>query len=360
MAPLCTRVIPQQNEEAVMENEANSDSDAESLSSDDDSFYEIPDQVNLHQQFYANDDSLIQLLQRTTGKEELSEITELKLRAMSEEISLSRINGLVPNLTTLNLDGSSLTSLRELGCSLNKLKVLRVCYCGISSLDGILGFTSLKELYVSYNHIQNIGMCTSLPHLEILDLRRNNICAIGSVEFLSTCPKLRNLTLAENQLTSTSNYRNQILGMIPQLRVLDGIPCGAHGIRCNELNPSDSETTSESSISEHEPTPPESLLLSFTQSANSTSDSQPLPTIPDTETRNSHASSLTSGAVLCGSIAKSLRSKRLGREGGAGLRILSPVHTPGFGPVVKMEKSDAMQASKTWRREAAKLRHETS
>jgi hypothetical protein len=38
------------------------------------------------------------------------------------------------------------------------------------SLDGTFGVTSLRELYASNNMVADVGPCSSLPHIRIIDL----------------------------------------------------------------------------------------------------------------------------------------------------------------------------------------------
>jgi hypothetical protein len=60
---------------------------------------------------------------------------------------------------------------RELGCGLTGLRVLRVTRCGLDSLDGTFGLSSLTELYAAYNRVQDIGYLACLPTIEYIDLR---------------------------------------------------------------------------------------------------------------------------------------------------------------------------------------------
>jgi Leucine-rich repeat (LRR) protein len=61
---------------------------------------------------------------------------------------------------------------RDLGCGLRFLNVLKVSRCGLQSLDGTFGLTSLRELHASHNMVDDVGPCASLPHIRIIDLRK--------------------------------------------------------------------------------------------------------------------------------------------------------------------------------------------
>lgn len=43
--------------------------------------------------------------------------------------------------------------------------------CGLDSLDGTFGLSSLTELYAAYNRVQDIGYLACLPSIEYIDLR---------------------------------------------------------------------------------------------------------------------------------------------------------------------------------------------
>lgn len=76
----------------------------------------------------------------------------------------------LPNLVALNLDGSALTSLRDLGCDLN-IKYLNVSRCGLRSFDGINSFDTIEHLVADDNQILNILQLSGLSNLRTLSLR---------------------------------------------------------------------------------------------------------------------------------------------------------------------------------------------
>lgn len=67
---------------------------------------------------------------------------------------------------------TSISIFRDLGCGLTSLTRLRVSRCGLQSLDGTFGLTSLRELHASNNMVEDVGPCSSLPHIRIIDLRK--------------------------------------------------------------------------------------------------------------------------------------------------------------------------------------------
>lgn len=77
-----------------------------------------------------------------------------------------------PLLRELTLDGSYVSSLRDLGCGLKNLKILRVNRCSLTSFDGTFGLESVEELYAAGNAIENLCHCSFLPNIRVLDVRR--------------------------------------------------------------------------------------------------------------------------------------------------------------------------------------------
>ncbi|XP_045342424.1 leucine-rich repeat-containing protein 56 isoform X8 [Leopardus geoffroyi] len=141
----------------------------------------------------------------------LARVDDLRLVGMLEmcvstrESSLGNFGVHLPNLSQLKLNGSCLGSVRDLGTSLGRLRVLWLARCGLTDLDGIGCFPVLKELYVSYNNISDLSPLCLLEQLEVLDLEGN------SVEVLEQVPP-------------GYNYRAEVRKLIPQLRVLDEVP----------------------------------------------------------------------------------------------------------------------------------------
>lgn len=102
----------------------------------------------------------------------MASVTQVKLQVIAVDICLQHINIHLPQLMDLNLEGSVLSSLRDLGCGLNNLKILRVSRCGLTSLDGLFGLQSLEELYAPNNTIEDLSPCTFLPNIKHIDLKR--------------------------------------------------------------------------------------------------------------------------------------------------------------------------------------------
>lgn len=61
---------------------------------------------------------------------------------------------------------------RELGANMQRLHVLRLGRCKLSSLDGILSFGNLIEFSAPENVITDIGLLGYLPKIMIIDISR--------------------------------------------------------------------------------------------------------------------------------------------------------------------------------------------
>lgn len=196
--------------------------------------------------------SLDELLRQVSGTTEIDKVEDIKLRVISNMISLQRIHLFMPKLISLNLDGSCVSSLRDLGCGLSILKYLNVSRCGLNNLDGTSGLLTIEELVADGNFIENVSPCCNLPDLQKLSLRKNRVRTIEDVGFLALCPNLKYLDLIDNEVTQNSKYRSYLKENIPQLAILDG----------NLLYEAGPECSLEISSSEyHSSTPEESLKI---------------------------------------------------------------------------------------------------
>ncbi|XP_072129318.1 leucine-rich repeat-containing protein 56 isoform X2 [Mobula birostris] len=173
-------------------------------------------------------------LQALTATEDLQLVKFLEMCVNTQGSSLGNFGEYLPNLVQLKLNGSFITSVRDLGTSLTNLQVLWMARSGLTDLDGIPAFSSLKELYVAYNNISDVSPVSMLEHLEVLDLEGNNIEDIVQIHYIALCHRLNTLTLEGNPLCfqqnpgaaedSNANYRKVVRKLIPHLKYLDDIP----------------------------------------------------------------------------------------------------------------------------------------
>ncbi|CAG9760736.1 unnamed protein product [Ceutorhynchus assimilis] len=164
-----------------------------------------------------------ELLVQVSNTEQLETVTQIKLRVIARELALQQLGAYLPALRELILDGSIISSLRDLGYGLKNLKILRVNRCQLPCIDGMLGFEYLEELYAADNSIRDLSACAFLSNLKIVDVRRNSIRHLGSLNFLSLCPELTHLFLDGNEaLEGQPRYKNLIGRMLPQVQMLNG------------------------------------------------------------------------------------------------------------------------------------------
>jgi Leucine-rich repeat (LRR) protein len=65
-----------------------------------------------------------------------------------------------------------LFSLRDLGCDLSSLTYLNISRCGLKSLDGTNGLSTLTELVADHNLIEDAGPCSNIPQIRKISLAR--------------------------------------------------------------------------------------------------------------------------------------------------------------------------------------------
>ncbi|XP_067902824.1 leucine-rich repeat-containing protein 56 isoform X1 [Heterodontus francisci] len=182
-------------------------------------------------------------LRALTETEDLRQVKVLEMCVDTKDNSLGNFGAYLPSLVQLKLNSSFIASIRDLGTSLTKLQVLWMARCGLTDLDGIPSFCSLKELYLAYNSISDVSPVSMLEHLEVLDLEGNNIDDIVQIHYVALCSKLNILTLEGNPFCLQQNpgtpedsictYRETVKKLIPHLKYLDDIPVSETCIQSN-------------------------------------------------------------------------------------------------------------------------------
>jgi len=95
--------------------------------------------------------------------------------------------------------------------------------CGLEDLDGVTVLSSLQELYIPFNDVTDLSQLKWLDDLAVLDLEGNAISGMLDVAELRRCRQLLDLSLSGNPVCREGDYsRSSILGMLPQITVLDG------------------------------------------------------------------------------------------------------------------------------------------
>ena len=153
----------------------------------------------------------------------------------------------LPNLESLELAGNQIANLNGIQF-FKKLKILVLRENSLSKIDCINNMDYLTFLDVSFNKLRNcdrssIGILPSLQvflcdnnylkyindfdkfySIQILSFENNKIPDYNSLEKLAALVYLKDLSIANNPVTKSINYRNSIIRMFPNLLKLDGRP----------------------------------------------------------------------------------------------------------------------------------------
>ena len=131
-------------------------------------------------------------------------LTSLSLKIDDKNFNmLNDIGYRLPNLISLDLSGSEIESIMDIGTSFNKLEKLNVSNCGLSDLNGIICFNNLKELIASNNKITDLIYIEMCEELKVIDLSNNLIEDENNLLFLNSCPKLQKVILTGNKIKSS-------------------------------------------------------------------------------------------------------------------------------------------------------------
>ncbi len=161
-------------------------------------------------------------LRESLGVDDLSSVESASISADCEVQSFDQIGEFLPSLRRLVLVDSVLNSFRDLGNSLFSLEFLSCERCGLTDLDGLERFHSLRILSAAFNQISDLSPLQFLPNLVELDFRFNFVSDLDSIEFLSEMKNLKILKLENNPINARKFYRRIVGSRVSQLSELDG------------------------------------------------------------------------------------------------------------------------------------------
>ena len=99
-------------------------------------------------------------LWRIAGTRNLASVTALELVVDTSRQTVEDLGHLVPNLSSLTLDGSAVSSIRDLGTALKSLHTLSLNGSGLEELDGMSALPELLELHLRDNRLSELtGLC---------------------------------------------------------------------------------------------------------------------------------------------------------------------------------------------------------
>lgn len=152
----------------------------------------------------------------------LSSVKSLETKVDLSYSSLNVAGEILSNLIELKLNGSILKSLRDIGNSFQKLEVLWVSNCGLKDLAGINSFSNLKEIYASYNSINDVSDLMFKVSLNVIDLEGNEIKDINNIQNLIGLEDLYAISVDGNPFTEKDpDYRKKVAEILPQVKIID-------------------------------------------------------------------------------------------------------------------------------------------
>ncbi|EDV96617.1 leucine-rich repeat-containing protein 56 [Drosophila grimshawi] len=190
--------------------------------------------------------TLDELLRRVTQRTDLEQVETVRLRVISYSVSLSRLSLFLPRLQQLDLSGSVLSSLRDLGYGLMQLTHLNISNCGLNSFDGTSGLPAIRVLIADGNMIQRVGPLTELSQLQVLQARNNRISELGLLSFLGLCPQLVQVELDGNPVCRLPLYRDMLRRSVATLQILDGQPIDEASGEVQQMDSHSSQSSDES------------------------------------------------------------------------------------------------------------------
>ena len=145
---------------------------------------------------------------------QIKELRSLKLTINKNFGMLNDIGYYLPNLLELNLEGSEISSILDIGISFQNLIKLNVSNCKLLDLSGIICFKKLQELNANNNMINDLIDLEMCNEIKILDLRNNNIEDIDNLYFLNSCEKLEKIYLKGNPIVNKIKGNPQLKDII--------------------------------------------------------------------------------------------------------------------------------------------------
>ena len=176
-------------------------------------------------------------LRRELNSSNLDGVREARL-CIKEGDDAGALGELLPSLRSLVLDGSHLSSLRDLGTRLQDLTRLSIKKCGLTDLDGLNAFPSLQELDISDN-TELIDISDLFHHdtLSVLRARRTALHELTCLEVLGTCAELREVELSDTPLATafdTKTFETLVRHHAGHVRRLNGSPLDAKHVELDD------------------------------------------------------------------------------------------------------------------------------
>lgn len=99
--------------------------------------------------------------------DDLSTVSMLQLKVNTSIQSIHEITEYLPNLNSLILDTSLISTIRDLGVGFRNLVCLSLNDCGLNDLDGIGALSGLQNLSLTDNDISDAAPLAMQENLEV-------------------------------------------------------------------------------------------------------------------------------------------------------------------------------------------------
>ena len=160
---------------------------------------------------------LDQIITKYSDIRNISQIKELKTLKLKIKKNFGMLNDIgyyIPNLIELNLEGSEISSILDIGISFQNLIKLNVSNCKFIDLSGIICFKKLEELNASNNLIKDLIDLEMCNQIKILNLNNNKIEDEDNLYFLLSCEKLEKLFLSGNLISDKMKENENIKNIL--------------------------------------------------------------------------------------------------------------------------------------------------
>lgn len=145
-----------------------------------------------------------------------------KLQVIVPDALARYFDGLLANLTYLNLHSNNIRQLENLSVCTN-LQTLVCSFNEIHKIEGLEGLKSLERLELGFNFIKRLDGLQGLGNLKVLELNNNLIYRLEDLSLLKKHnPHITDLNLSNNAVSDVKSYRSLVLNKLESLQVLDG------------------------------------------------------------------------------------------------------------------------------------------
>lgn len=174
-------------------------------------FNEIVNQIikNENESYLKGDANIIEQLISTYANIKngnVNTLTKAKMKIAKNFGMLNDFGYHLPNLIELNLEGSEINSIEDIGSSFNRLKILNVSNCRLNELTGIVCFTQLEELDVSFNALNDLIELDMCNTIQVLKLNDNKIEDGDNFVFLNRMSDLKTMSIRNNPVAIKDKY----------------------------------------------------------------------------------------------------------------------------------------------------------